>query len=125
MEDALEEIVGEIYDEYDDIEGEELVIIDPNRYYVKPEMDLEELFEALDLGDAPESQFSSVGGFVYGLCDGMPYEGQIVSYQHNVEEISDDEDIVTTYTLSFTISKFVNRRIKDLELKITGIPNED
>ena len=124
MEDALEEIVGEIYDEYDDVEEEDLVKIDEGKYHVKPEMDLEELFEVLELGDAPESQFSSVGGFVYGLCEGMPYEGQIVSYKHHVEIITETEEKEIVYLLSFTISKFTNRRIRDLVLEITENPND-
>lgn len=124
MEDALEEIVGEIYDEYDDVEEEDLVKIDEGKYHVKPEMDLEELFEVLELGEAPESQFSSVGGFVYGLCEGMPYEGQIVSYKHHVEIITETEEKEIVYLLSFTISKFTNRRIRDLVLEITENPND-
>lgn len=124
MEDALEEIVGEIYDEYDDVEEEDLVKIDEGKYHVKPEMDLEELFEVLELGEAPESQFSSVGGFVYGLCEGMPYEGQIVSYKHHVEIITETEEKEIVYLLSFTISKFTNRRIRALVLEITENPND-
>ncbi|HHX81003.1 MAG TPA: HlyC/CorC family transporter [Acholeplasmataceae bacterium] len=124
MEDALEEIVGEIYDEYDDVEEEELIKLEEGKYHVKPEMDLEELFEILELGDAPESQFSSVGGFVYGLCEGMPFEGQIVTYRHHVEIITEDEEKEITYFLSFTISKFTNRRIRDLVLEITENQND-
>ncbi len=124
MEDALEEIVGEIYDEYDDVEEEELIKLEEGKYHVKPEMDLEELFEILELGDAPESQFSSVGGFVYGLCEGMPFEGQIVTYRHHVEIITEDEEKEITYLLSFTISKFTNRRIRDLVLEITENQND-
>lgn len=119
MEDALEEIVGEIYDEFDDVEEENLVKISEGKYRVKPEMDLDELFETLELGNPPESEFSSVGGFVYGLCEGMPYEGLVVSYQQHVEIINDEEEKETTYTLRFTVSKVVNRRIKDLLLEIT------
>lgn len=119
MEDALEEIVGEIYDEFDDVQEENLVKISEGKYRVKPEMDLDELFETLELGNPPESEFSSVGGFVYGLCEGMPYEGLVVSYQQHVEIINDEEEKETTYTLRFTVSKVVNRRIKDLLLEIT------
>jgi putative hemolysin len=57
MEDALEEIVGEIYDEYDDVEEEELIKLEEGKYHVKPEMDLEELFEILNLGMRPRVNF--------------------------------------------------------------------
>ncbi|HHZ11170.1 MAG TPA: HlyC/CorC family transporter [Acholeplasmataceae bacterium] len=120
MEDALEEIVGEIYDEYDDVEEEELVKISENRYHVKPDMDLEELFEILELGNPPESEFSSVGGFVYGLCEGMPYEGMEVSYVHKTAEFEDDEEKEVSYTLKFTVSKVANRRIQDLQLEVSA-----
>lgn len=115
MEDALEEIVGEIYDEYDDVEDIGLVKISDNYYSVSPEMDLEEFFETLELGDVPDTQFSSVGGFVYGLCDGMPYDGKTVNYQFTVEL---DENTKREYVLEFIIKKVEKRRIKALELKI-------
>lgn len=116
MEDALEEIVGEIYDEYDDVQDKGLVKISDNYYSISPEMDLEEFFDTLELGDIPDTQFSTVGGFVYGLCDGMPYDGKVVNYQVLLEI---GEDQKREYVLEFTIKKVEKRRIKAIELKIT------
>lgn len=62
MEDALEELVGEIYDEYDEEEEVGITEISENRYAVSVDMEIEELFSALDLGDAPETKYASVGG---------------------------------------------------------------
>jgi putative hemolysin len=123
MEDALEEIVGEIYDEYDDVEGEDLVKIAEDKYHVKPEMDLEELFEILELGNPPESEFSSVGGFVYGLCEGLPYEGMEVIYRHP-PFYGENEESETGHILKFTVSKVANRRIEDLVLEISEDSDE-
>src|SRR5690606_22017436 len=72
MEDALEELVGEIYDEYDEEELEDIEIIDEDTYRLSPEMELEDLFEYLNLGDIPQTQYNSVGGFVYSLLGGLP-----------------------------------------------------
>ncbi len=118
MEDALEEIVGEIYDEYDDIEEIGISQIGENVYSISPEVELEEMFETLNLGTPPETQFTTVGGFVYGFCDGMPYEGKIINYEFTVEESNEEEDVVFRIQLEFTIRAVENRRIKAIELKL-------
>lgn len=121
MEDALEELVGEIYDEYDDEDIAELVEIEPNHYQVSTEMDLDDLFDQLDLGDVPDTKYSSVVGFVYELSDGLPTEDQEITYESVYEDYSLEKPKATTYNLTFVIKKVHNRRIKSIELikKIT------
>ncbi len=119
MEDALEELVGEIYDEYDEEDIAELEEIEPNHYLVSTEMDLDDLFDQLNLGDIPNTKYSSVGGFVYELCDGLPSEGQEISYEATYENYSLEKPMVTIYNLLFVIKKVENRRIKSIELIIT------
>ncbi|MFW5913465.1 MAG: hemolysin family protein, partial [Bacillota bacterium] len=51
MEDALEELVGEIYDEHDDIDDEFLKQISDKEYGVNADIELGDLFDQLALGD--------------------------------------------------------------------------
>ena len=121
MEDALEELVGEIYDEYDDEELKDLEEISANHYKVSPEMDIEDLFEILEIGEIPESQYKSVGGFVYSLLGGLPTEGTIVHYQ----SIKETEEEIKKYDLEFTIKVVSNKRIRMLELVVSELNDEE
>lgn len=118
MEDALEELVGEIYDEYDDENENNIKQLEENTYLVSTEMDLEELFEYLKLGDAPETKYASVGGFIYELSEGLPTEGKEIHIHSQFEEKADDETVIIDYDLTFTIRKVENRRIRQIELHI-------
>jgi len=120
MEDALEELVGEIYDEYDEEELEDIEIIDEDTYRLSPEMELEDLFEYLNLGDIPQTQYNSVGGFVYSLLGGLPAEGMKVRYQNIIEDA--DEEI--KYDLEFIIKTVKNKRIRALELKVIKVMDD-
>ena len=61
MEDILEELVGEIDDEYDN--EKEVTKINDNEYLVDPEMRIDEVNERFDL-DIQSDKFDSIGGFV-------------------------------------------------------------
>ncbi len=119
MEDALEELVGEIYDEYDDAEDDyQYHLISDNIYKVNPEADVEVLFEELKLGKAPGSNYRNIGGFVYGLCEEIPYKGKVVTYDCFYEEDNLEKPIYKKYRLSFTIDKVNKRRIQSLILQV-------
>ncbi|HEX2681091.1 MAG TPA: hemolysin family protein, partial [Candidatus Dormibacteraeota bacterium] len=65
LEDLLEEIVGEIRDEYDTGEEEPLVILNDHDARVDAGFPLEELNERLHLGIEESGDYDSVGGFVH------------------------------------------------------------
>lgn len=121
MEDALEELVGEIYDEYDEEDAADITKIGENKYLLSTEMELEDLFEELKLGEVPETQFTSVGGFIYGLCDGLPFEGKVIHFPSTYEEHSFENSIIINYDLQFTIKKVENRRIRSIELIVNQV----
>lgn len=125
MEDALEELVGEIYDEFDEVNDADFVKLEENRYQLSTDMDLEELFDTLKLGKVPDTSYTNVGGFVYEMCDGLPAEGKTVHCTSVYEDYDDLENpIIRHYDLEFVIRKVENRRIRSVELKVTPIPEQ-
>jgi CBS domain containing-hemolysin-like protein len=108
------------------VEEEEIKKIDENSYLIDSEMSLDDLFELLKLGQTPESRYSDVGGFIYGLADELPEIGQTLDYKTTVYK--QDEDGMTEeflLNLHFTITEVVERRIKEVRLEISEINPED
>ncbi|RKX86309.1 MAG: magnesium/cobalt efflux protein [Spirochaetes bacterium] len=70
MEDILEEIVGDIQDEFDN-EGEELVSVGENEWICDARMNLEDLNDELGV-HIPADDFDSLGGFVFDLFGKIP-----------------------------------------------------
>lgn len=129
MEDALEELVGEIYDESDEYDEEEdaekITKLDENKYLISADMELEYLFEELKLGKEPETRFASVGGFVYELSEEMPIVGNSVTIKSVYEEADIDNPVYIEYEIKFTIHKVENRRIKSLIVEIKELKTEE
>lgn len=78
LEDILEEIVGEIEDEYD-LDDPAVSKVDDTHYVVKGSLPISELNEELDL-DLPEDEFETVGGVIYDIVGSLPIEGTTVEY---------------------------------------------
>ncbi|MDO4279073.1 HlyC/CorC family transporter [Lachnoclostridium edouardi] len=81
LEDMLEEIVGDIRDEYDGDEEEELIQVGQDEYIVEGAMKLDDLNDSLDLKLESED-YDSIGGLVIGLLDHLPEEGEEVTYEN-------------------------------------------
>lgn len=79
MEDILEELVGEIDDEYDN--EKEVTKLSDNEYLVDPEMRIDEVNERFDL-DIKSDKFDSIGGFVIELLDRMPKSKDEVEFEN-------------------------------------------
>jgi len=116
-----EEIVGEIYDEHDESEDEikELEKLDDLNYIVPADMPLDELFEALHLGKAPESSYTNVGGFLYSLAEEVPSEGEIFNWDATTYQTIDEMVQEKTVHLEFTILHVKERRILSAKLRIS------
>jgi len=75
LEDLLEEIVGEIRDEYDTAEQDLLTILNDNEARVDAGFPLEELNERLRLGIEESGDYDSVGGYVHAMLGKIAEEG--------------------------------------------------
>lgn len=106
IEDLVEEIVGEIYDEYDE-EVDGIKKVAPNEYLIDASTELEEINEELGL-DLESDVFDSIGGFVIGIADKIPDTGDSYSYKN----------------LEFFIVDAENTKINELKLKINPIKDD-
>ena len=80
LEDLLEEIVGEIRDEYDEDELKSLQKIGEREYRVEGSMKLDDINDALELSLASED-YDSVGGLIIGELDHVPVAKEGVTCQ--------------------------------------------
>jgi CBS domain containing-hemolysin-like protein len=93
IEDLLEEIVGEIVDEYDR-EEPQIEPVNDHTYRVNGRMPIDEVNDVLEV-DLPHEEWDTVAGLMYGLLGAVPTQGEAVSYDN----------------LTFTAEKVQGRRI--------------
>ncbi|MEW5950005.1 MAG: hemolysin family protein [Thermodesulfobacteriota bacterium] len=78
IEDILEEIVGEIQDEYD-ISEKIFEEVDKNTISVDAKIDIEKIEQRFDV-EIPEGKYQSVGGFIINLVGRVPAAGEEISF---------------------------------------------
>lgn len=78
LEDLLEEIVGEIRDEYDADEEELIQQTDENSYLVEGSMKLDDINDALDTSLFSED-YDSIGGLIIESLDRLPEDGETIT----------------------------------------------
>ena len=100
LEDLLEEIVGEIQDEYD--QEEQLVTpLTEGTFSVGAMVSIDDLNEQLGI-DLPTEDYETLGGFLYDLADSIPQEGVQLEYEG----------------VNFLIKEVKGQRITKVELKL-------
>ena len=83
MEDILEEIVGEIRDEYDDDEKENIVKIAENQYLVEGSMKIDDINDFLDT-DMNSEDYDSIAGLMIEHLDRLPEIGECVTLENQI-----------------------------------------
>jgi CBS domain containing-hemolysin-like protein len=78
IEDLIEEVFGEIEDEYD-TEEQKLVPLKDGWVLVDARLEIEELEEYLNI-QAPRNNFESVAGFIFHLIGRVPKKGETITY---------------------------------------------
>jgi CBS domain containing-hemolysin-like protein len=102
IEDLLEEIVGEIADEYDREEAQ-LEPVDDHTFRVSGRLPIDDVNELLDV-KLPHDEWDTVAGLMYGLLGAVPTQGETVSYED----------------LRFTAEKVQGRRIAKVLIERTA-----
>jgi putative hemolysin len=95
IEDLLEEIVGEIHDEYDE-EAQTIVQLSDYSWEVAARIDLDELSEVINL-EFPDANYETLGGFLFHLFERIPSAGESCAYRNYLFKVikADERKIET------------------------------
>lgn len=124
MEDAIEEMVGEIYDEHDEVDLAEVTQKDKNEYMIDAEMNLEDLFEMLSIEHLPDTDYTSVAGFLFELSEELPTEGKVIVYKTIDERVVDGVYVSVPVEIHFTLSVVEDNRIKQILVNVIDAEEE-
>ncbi len=103
MEDILEELVGDIYDEYDKVE-KEFEKLDENTYLLSGSMNINDVNKLLD-AKIPEGEYDTISGYLQDELGRIPKDGE--------------SPVIETKTVTYKIEKTEDKRI----LKIKACKN--
>lgn len=105
VEDVLEEIVGEIEDEFDVIDKVENTI-DPQHYLFSARLEIDYLNENYDLG-IPEGDYTTLGGYIIFCSERIPAVGDVIHHEQ----------------YEFIIKTLKGARLEEVEMRV--LPEED
>ncbi len=106
LEDIIEELVGEIWDETDELE-ENCTKISDTQYSVRGDCEIDVLHDLFDM-DTDDFDATTIGGFINELSGKMPREGAKVTYKN----------------LVLTVNKVSRRRIIDVRIDVLSEAEE-
>lgn len=109
LEDVLEEIVGEIQDEHDELEEALVEELDDGTYRVDARIDLDDLNDYLDVSlDTDSFDFETLGGLVMSVGGSIPEQGDEIDFQN----------------LNLRVETVENNRIGQIVLRVEEEPEE-
>lgn len=110
MEDILEEIVGDIWDESDDIVTE-IIKTGEYTYEVNGDMNIDDFFEAIDYrpSDDFECEYSTVGGWAVEMLDSNPSEGESFNFDN----------------LYIVVTKMDDMRVTKITALVNPVPDDE
>jgi len=105
IEDLMEQLVGNIFDEYDAEEPVDFVKIDENTQLVDGTVNLIEVEKKFDK-KLPDDEYDTLGGFIMGHLGFVPEEGDRPQFEYN--------------GLLFKVEEVVEKRITKVKICVTG-----
>ena len=89
MEDILEEIVGEIRDEYDKDETDAIIEMKPGReYLIDGSTNLTDVNDTLKI-DLESEEYDSIGGYIIEKLDRLPKSGETIQLDNGIKMITE------------------------------------
>jgi len=112
LEDLLEEIVGNIYDEFDPKEEPEITRLSGGRWRISGAAELESVAEALDIQLPTDGEYDTLGGLVFSRLTEIPSDGE--------------HPVVECYGLRISVEQIADRRVEWAVVeKLSDKPEDD
>ncbi len=108
LEDMIEEIVGDIWDENDEAELE-FIKLDDTHFTASGDMNIDDFLSQFDLEKSEEMDVNTVGGWIQFTLDRMPKVG----------------DTFTFETLTVTVKEIIHRRVTKVAIECIEQPTEE
>ncbi len=123
MEDLLEEIVGNIYDEFDPTAEVEIQPLGENVWRVSGTADLEAVEEAIGVTLPKEEDYDTLGGLVFSRFSAIPEDGSTPSLTLFATEDGEKPEQGAADQVRLDVESIVDRRVE--WVKVTVIPSSD
>ncbi|MCD7878327.1 MAG: cation diffusion facilitator family transporter [Candidatus Gastranaerophilales bacterium] len=108
VEDIIEEIVGEIYDEFDESPIPEIIKVDDNTLNISSLINIDDINETYDL-DIPNEDFQTIGGYVFGLLGREPEIGDVVEDKNLSFEVTELDVIRSSRVIMRKNTPFISK----------------
>lgn len=102
VEDIIEELVGEIYDEYDE-EFEPIKQESENVYIVNGSLEIDKFFEKFELSEDEEYDANTVSGFITEILGELPLTGRKFTYKN----------------LNFQVTRTTMKKVVEVKVTVT------
>ncbi|MBP5343314.1 HlyC/CorC family transporter [bacterium] len=127
MEDCLEEVVGEIFDEHDEVPFT-INRIGKDKYLVNGDLEIENLFDYFNFEDENEYEATTVGGLIQDLLERVPIVNDVISIKVVSKVLYDElspEEGIEYKELTFKVKEIENNRIIAVELLVSDFKNNE
>ena len=136
MEDLLEEIVGNIYDEFDPQEEKDIVLVEDNVWQVLGSADLESLSEEMQVTLPQDEDYDTIGGLIFSRFNAIPDDGATpevdiwCTADGEMPEYEDDEaeENLLCDLLHVRVDKILDHRVEKATLTVLRdqiVPREE
>ena len=109
MEDIMEEIFGNIFDEYDEEEEEDITLVEENVYRMNGSTDLQDVEEQLEVEFEEDDDYDTLGGYLIGRLGRIPEDDEVIE--------------VEVHGWLFQVEAFEEKRI--LKVLASKLPEEE
>lgn len=108
MEDILEELVGEIYDEHDEVE-ELYTKLDDKTYLIKGDLEIDDMLDLMNIENKEDFDFVTTSGWVIHNCDCIPEVGAEFDFKN----------------LHVTVTDADSKVVNEIKVEIGEVEEED
>lgn len=129
LEDAMEELFGEIYDEHDILGEDDLKFEkqEDGSYLIDADMFVDDAFEKLEIGGLPDDAPAKLSGWLFEKCEDLPEVGfsfdYLAQYTMENQETGDYQDYAKMMTLA--VAEVKDRRITVVKVTLRDATEEE